>query len=81
MTLLGIIGWLSKDAADSLLKFLNNVAWRYPDLAPKAQEIIAALTATVSLASLISLASALPKEIANIAQGKIEPRDHPSDAG
>ena len=53
---------------------------RFPDVAPKAQELAGKLNAPVSQENLVKLASVLPAEIANIAQGKIDPRDHPSDS-
>jgi len=67
-------------AGDDLVQFLNVIAQRYPDVAPKAQELVAALSAAVAAENLVALATALPGEIANIAQGKLDPRDHPSDA-
>lgn len=66
-------------AGDDLLKFLNNVAQQFPDLATKAQELAASLSVAISAENLVSVAAALPAEIANIAQGKLDPRQHPSD--
>jgi len=65
--------------ADDLLQFLNMVGQRFPDLDPAARELLAKLTAAVEIQSLTALASALPAEIANIAQGKLDGRRHPSD--
>lgn len=79
MTLLALLK-LAGGAADDLLHFLNTVGQRFPDLAPKAQELSAALSAAVTSDNLVALASELPKELVNIAQGKIQPRDHASDA-
>jgi len=79
MTILQI---LEKLAGGSLnvIAFLERAAEAAPDLAPKAQELIALLQSAASQANLVAVASALPGEIANIAQGKLEPKDHPSDA-
>lgn len=67
-------------AGDELLGFLGSVAEKFPDLAPKAQELAAKLATAIAADNLVALASALPAEIAQIAQGKLDPREHPSDA-
>lgn len=67
-------------AGDDLLSFLNMAAQRFPDLAPKAQELAIALQAAITEANLVSVASVLPKEIADIAKGHLEPSDRPSDS-
>ena len=79
MTLLDILRKLA-GPADSLQSFLNTVAQRYPDVAPDAQRLIQALSAAVSEANLVAVATALPGEIAAIARGNLKPADHPSDA-
>jgi hypothetical protein len=66
-------------AADSLVELLKEVKEKLPDLAPLADKFLEALSMAVDPASLIALAEALPKELANIAQGKLDPRRHPSD--
>lgn len=79
MTILDIIQ-KAAGAAGALVALLNRVKDELPDLAPEVDKVLAGLNAAISAESLVSLASALPGEIANIAQGKIEPREHPSDA-
>jgi hypothetical protein len=50
-----------------------------PVLADEVDKILAELGSTIEPDSLIALAEALPRELANIAQGKLDPRRHPSD--
>jgi hypothetical protein len=78
MTIIDLLVKVSGPAAD-LTSFLNTAANKYPDLAPKARELSAALAEAVSLDNLTSLAAALPREIADIAQGKIKGKPHPGD--
>lgn len=66
--------------AGGLLKFLERAGQTAPDLKPVADEWIAKLSAAIAQENIINLAKVLPEEIANIASGKIEPRDHPSDS-
>ena len=49
------------------------------DAAAEIDKILAALNESVGPDNLIALAESLPKELANIAQGKFDPRKHPSD--
>ena len=79
MTLLDIITKWAGISGSKLIEFLEAAAAAAPDLAPKAEEWIDALKAAGSPENLVALASVLPAEIANIAQGKLDPRDHPSD--
>jgi hypothetical protein len=80
MTLQDLLNKIVAGAGDRLLDFLSEVALKLPDLAPLANQWMTLLQEAVSLNSLVSLGKALPGEIANIAQGKLDPRDHPSDA-
>jgi hypothetical protein len=66
--------------ADDLLRFLAKVAADAPDLAPLANELAAKLASAVDVQALTAVAVAIPKELGDIAQGKIDPRSHPSDA-
>lgn len=66
--------------AAKLLEVLQWVIVNAPDLADEARQIMDKLNAAVPLENLLSVAAILPTEIANIAAGKIDPRDHPSDA-
>lgn len=79
MTLLQLITQAATGGG-ALRDFLVAAGNASPDLKPKADEWIAALDAAVSQENLVSLASALPAEIANISQGKLDPRSHPSDS-
>jgi hypothetical protein len=79
MTILDILNRFAS-AGDGLVAFLTRAGAAAPDLKPKADEWIARLQEAVSLKNLTTLASVLPGEIANIAQGKLEPRSHPSDS-
>ena len=67
-------------SGDALLTFLNTASQRFPDLATEAQRLAVMLSSSISEASLIAVASALPAEIAAIAKGQLDPADHPSDA-
>jgi len=78
MTLLDIIRKLAGPAAD-LTAFLSAAGAKYPDLEPRASDLAAKLSTAVSADSLVTLASELPKEIADILQGKLDGRRHPSD--
>jgi hypothetical protein len=78
MTLLDIL--LKAGAAGpALIDLLTKVKGLYPDLAPEVDKILSGLTDAVSPENLIALAEALPREIADIAQGHLDPRRHPSD--
>jgi hypothetical protein len=67
-------------AGASLILLLEEIARKMPDLAPAAHEWIKLLNSAATQANLIALAEALPRELANIGQGIIQPKDHPSDA-
>lgn len=80
MTLLMVLQLAAGKSATEIRDFLNSVALRVPDLAPTAQRLLIALNSAVSAENLAALATALPKEIADIASGKLDPREHPSDS-
>ena len=67
-------------ASAGIIALLEQVAVELPDLAPQLQELILKLEAAVAPEALVALAASLPAEIMNIAQGKIIPANHPSDA-
>ena len=67
-------------ARTSLLELLREAGVAAPDLKPKADEWIVALESAADVPNLVRLASLLPSEIANVAQGRVFPKDHPSDA-
>lgn len=79
MTLLDLLTRLAV-GAPGLIRLLEKVAAEAPDLAPDAQLWINKLNAAVSADNLVALAASLPQEIADILQGKINKRNHPSDA-
>jgi hypothetical protein len=79
MTLIDLIR-KAAGPADDLLAFLNVIAQRFPDVAPKAQELAQLLAAGVTAEGLASLAVDVTREIGDIARGKITPASHPSDA-
>ena len=80
MTVIQLLEKAAGLPADLLISLLRTLASAQPDFAASIEGIIAKLEAAVPVANLIAVAEALPKEIANIAQGKIDPRQHPSDA-
>ena len=66
--------------ADDLAAFLAKIATDFPDLAPKAQEFITALSAAASPANLAALGSSIPAELLKLAHGDVDPRDNPSNS-
>lgn len=59
--------------AGALVELLNKIKTTAPDLADDAQKVLDLLAQGVALENLVTVASSLPAEIANIAQGRIEP--------
>lgn len=80
MTILDLLSKAAGFPTSKLIEILRAFAAAVPDSAAEVNAIIAKLEAAIPLDNLISVAEALPRELANIAQGIIEPRDHPSDA-
>jgi hypothetical protein len=66
-------------AGSGLIALLRKAATQAPDLAPALNKLIDELLAVVDQDNLVKLATVLPQEIANIFQGKIDPKSHPSD--
>lgn len=66
-------------AAAALVTLLGKVKDVAPDLGGEVDKILSELAGAVASDNLIALAEALPKELAGIAQGKLDPRQHPSD--
>ena len=81
MTLLEIIAKWAGLAGPELIVLLRKAGDTSPDLKPKADEWIAALQAAASPANLANVARAVISELGDIGQGKIHPKNHPSDAG
>lgn len=80
MTLLELLQRAAGAPVAKLIEILRAGAAAAPDLADEAEAIIRALQEAIPVSNLVAIAEALPREIADIAQGKIDPRDHPSDA-
>ncbi len=80
MTIFDILKLAAGFSAEELTAFLNSIAQKFPDLAPAAMKLLADLAAAAAPANLVALAEALPKELASIGQGRLDPRDHPSDS-
>ena len=78
MTLLDILTRAGLSAA-GIVALLHKAAELAPDLAPEIDEVLGKLSAAIDQANLVALAAALPAEIANIAKGHLEPKDHVSD--
>lgn len=79
MTILDVLNKLSAGATD-LVGFMEKVGEKAPDLKPIADSWIASLNEGIAPDNLVNLASVLPGEIAALAQGKVTPKDHPSDS-
>lgn len=79
MTLLDILKKAAGEAGD-VKKVLEAVIEKFPDAAPIVQPALDVLATAVPAEALVNLASALPGEILNIAQGQLDPREHPGDA-
>lgn len=81
---MNLLDWLVKLAGakdgSGLIVLLEKGGDVAPDLKPVADEWIAKLNAAASIENLAAVAPALVAELSNIAQGKIEPRDSPSNA-
>lgn len=66
-------------AADELVKFLNRIAQEVPSLAPKAQELIGKLTSPLAPSNLTAIGTAVVSQIGDMAHGKFDPHDSPSN--
>lgn len=78
MSILDILK-LAGTAGAGLVALLEKVKAELPDLAPEVDAWLAAIAKAVDAPNLVALAEALPKELANIGQGHLDPRRHPSD--
>ena len=79
MTILDLLLKAAGAPVARLIEVLEAAAVKAPDLAGEIGGIVAALKSAASTENLVKLASELPAEIANIARGKLAPRDHPRD--
>ena len=59
--------------------FLKRVGEAAPDLKPEADNILLKLGMAADPVNLAAVGAAIPGELLNIASGKIDPRNHPSD--
>lgn len=80
MTLIQLLEKAAGFPVATLISLLELLAQAQPEVAEQVASIIAKLKAAIPVGNLVAVAEALPKELANIAQGKLDPRDHPSDA-
>ena len=80
MTILHLIEKAIGGSLPNLVALLESVAANAPDLAPKAREWIEALNGVAGPANLANVGAAVMRELADIGQGKIVPKNHPSDA-
>jgi hypothetical protein len=78
VTILDILTKAGLSAA-GIIALLHKASELAPDLAPEVNDLLAKLAAAVDQQSLVALAAALPAEIANIAKGNLDPKDHPGD--
>ena len=80
MSILEILKLITGASATGLVDLLKGVSAKAPDLAPLAEEWIAKIATAASPANLLAVNTAVVAELANIAQGKLDPHDHPSDS-
>lgn len=66
-------------AVGGLIAMLRKLAEQFPDYAPAINKYVDELLSVVTQDNLVRLATVLPREIADIFQGKIDPRDNPSN--
>lgn len=79
MTLMAFLTLLTR-GLPSLTALLDAAAAANPDLQPKVDEWKVALSNVPTPENLAQIGAAIPGELLNIAQGKINPRDNPSNA-
>lgn len=64
----------------SLTRVLDEVKAKLPDLAGEVEVIETALTGAIDGANLAAVAVAIPGELLNIGQGKLDPKEHAGDS-
>lgn len=79
MTALQILQILVGASAPEIVALLQKLASLSPDSAGRIQEILAELNEATGIANLTAVSAAVLKELGDIAQGRVDPRDHPSD--
>ena len=80
MSLLDLLMRAAGKGLPNLVALLESIASKSPDLAPIARQWIEALNGVAGPANLANVAAAVARELGDIAQGKINPKSHPSDA-
>lgn len=80
MTILDLLTKASGIPVDKLKTLIQAGAETVPDLAADADKIIAELDAALSPEAIGNLVTTVGAEIKNIASGKFDGREHPSDA-
>jgi len=80
VTLLQLLALAAGVPASGIVRLIEQAKYLNPDLAPLADEWLGKLNAAVDQSNLVDVASKLPAEIANIAGGRLSPRDSPSGA-
>lgn len=66
-------------AAAEIVDLLCRIRERAPETAAEVGKVLDALNHAILPENIVSLAESLPRELANIAQGQLAPRRHPSD--
>ena len=79
MTLLDILAKWAGLAGPELIEFLRRAAAAAPDLAPKIEEWIAALTQGLSSANITAIAGSILSEASDVSQGHFKGEQHPND--
>lgn len=79
MTILELLQRAATLPVAKLVAVLEDVAADGGEFGPVARELLNSLNGAVSAADLAAIGAAIPGELLNIAQGKLEPREHPSD--
>lgn len=79
MTLLELLN-KAAGVATKLEAVLDAAATGLPDLAPEVAMLKSELDKAIDPANLAALGAAIPGELLNIAQGKLEPTKHAGDA-
>ena len=66
-------------AGGKLSELLDAIAAQYPDAAPALADLKSKFEAPLSSGNIAALSGAVIPELLDIAHGKINPRNHPSD--
>ena len=79
MTILDIMT-RSGIAGSQLIALLSRIGSRFPELATELEIWTEQLGKAIEPGRLVELSVEVVKEVHDIARGKLDPRDHPSDA-